>query len=773
MFSRWGAFVYRFRRPIALLTILLAVIAVPFATRASGVLSPGGWLDKDSEAAQVADRLASQFGTGQSSFVVLFRGPAGTDFANPATQSIVTTSLARLKTDPRVVGIIDYTLTHDHHFVSNDGTASYAVAELSATDEQSVQQIDSLRAEISAPPAGFTMQLTGYAPVSQDSSTQSEKDLQRAETVSLPLVLLILVAVFGSLLAAGLPLLVAGLAIPSALALVYAAAQGMEMSVFVLNVSTMLGLALAIDYSLFIVSRFREELNRGRTVGEAVERAIATSGTAVTFSGAAVAIGLSGLFFLKAPALVSIGLGGALVVLCSVFYALTFLPAVLGMLGPNVARFSLGGLVRLIRRDASETTRGSRWEALARRVMAHPVVVLVPVLAVLFVAGSPFFRLEQGVPGASIYPPGLESRDAYVALQTEFPAGETTPIQILVTVPGDPTSQANATALASYAARLETIPGIGRVEGPFSHLVNPQTGTALTPQEVGALYAGPAAQRPPAIGQLLAAYVRGSVVRLDAISPYDPAVPAATSLIPELRAISPMPGAYVQVGGQAALGHDFLTSLYDRLPFTVGAVLLAMVVILFLLFGSVVLPIKAVVMTLLSISASFGSLVWIFQEGNLADVLHFQPLGYTIAGNPIIMFCILFGLSMDYEVLLLSRMQEAYRRSGENALAVAEGLARTAAVITGAALIMVSVFAAFALADVIVIKSIGVGMAIAVFLDATIIRVLLVPATMRLLGHWNWWAPGILGRLQARLGFSHAEDQRAEGEDADALGAAA
>ena len=218
----------------------------------------------------------------------------------------------------------------------------------------------------------------------------------------------------------------------------------------------------------------------------------------------------------------------------------------------------------------------------------------------------------------------------------------------------------------------------------------------------------------------------------------------------------------MQVGGSAALGHDFLASMYDRLPFAIGTVLLAMVVILFLLFGSVVLPLKAVVMTLLSISASFGSLVWIFQEGNLADILHFQPLGYTIAGNPIIMFCVLFGLSMDYEVLLLSRMQEAWRRSGDNTLAVAEGLARTAAVITGAALIMVSVFAAFALADVVVIKSIGVGMAIAVLLDATIIRVLLVPATMRLLGRWNWWAPGLLGRLAGRLGFSHTEDEAAE-----------
>jgi len=208
----------------------------------------------------------------------------------------------------------------------------------------------------------------------------------------------------------------------------------------------------------------------------------------------------------------------------------------------------------------------------------------------------------------------------------------------------------------------------------------------------------------------------------------------------------------------AALGHDFLVSQGERMPWAIGVTLIASAVILFLLFGSLAIPLKAVVMTLLSISASFGALVWIFQEGNLSNVLNFDPIGFTIAGNPIIMFSVIFGLSMDYEVLLLSRIQEAYRRTGDNTASVAEGLARTAGVITGAALIMVTVFSAFALADIITIKSIGVGMAIAVFLDATIIRVLLVPATMRLLGRWNWWAPGVLGRLADRLGFSHVED---------------
>jgi RND superfamily putative drug exporter len=275
-----------------------------------------------------------------------------------------------------------------------------------------------------------------------------------------------------------------------------------------------------------------------------------------------------------------------------------------------------------------------------------------------------------------------------------------------------------------------------------------------------ALYAAP--QRPPQIEALLDATIAGSTVKLDAISPIDSSQPEATDLIPVVRSLEAGNGITTEVGGSAALGYDFLVAQRDRAPIGVGIPLLVSGFILFLLFGSVILPIKAVIMTLLSITASFGALVWIFQEGNLANILAFDPLGYTVAGNPIIMFCALFGLSMDYEVLLLSRIQEAYRRTGDNTASVAEGLARTARIITGAALIMITVFGAFALADVITIKSIGVGMAIAVFLDATIVRVLLVPATMRLMGRWNWWAPGLLGRFAERLGFSHDDGPEPE-----------
>ena len=761
LFSRWGAFVYRFRRPVAVLAVVVGLAAIPFATQASGELSSGGWLDRDAQSSIVADRLADEFSAGRSSLIVLYRATDGADVTSPAVQSAVADSLADVRGDKRVTGVVGYAETADPRFVSDDRTATYVVLELGLTNEQSVEAVDPLREKIATEP-GLSFQLTGYGPVTKDSAEQSEADLQRAETVSLPIAAVILILVFASLVAAGMPLLVAGLAIPSSLAIIFFVAQQVEMTIFVLNIATMLGLALAIDYSLFIVSRFREELGRGRSVGDAVERAVATSGKAVAFSGLAVAIGLSGLLLFEAPALRSIGLGGSIVVVASVFYALTFLPAILGMLGHRVSSLSLQGLFRRVRPASAREAGTSRWDGVARWVMRRPVLVLVPTLALLLLAGTPFLRLQQGVPGAEIYPAGLESRDAYYALQTEFPRGETTPIVVLADVGGSPFEQHNAVALARYAERLAAIEGIDRVEGPFT-IDDPSTGRPMTPEAVAALWATPREQLPAEVAaglsRLEAAYVRGSTVRFDAISPIDAAQPKASAMIPVIRDLEAGDSITTEVGGTAALAHDFLVSQAERAPFGVGIPLVASGFILFLLFGSLVLPAKAVLMTLLSISASFGALVWIFQEGNLASVLSFDPLGYTIAGTPIIMFCTLFGLSMDYEVLLLSRIQEAWRRTGDNTASVAEGLTKTAAMITGAALVMISVFAAFALADVITIKSIGVGMAIAVFIDATIIRVLLVPATMRLLGRWNWWAPGIFGRFVDKLGFSHAGDE--------------
>lgn len=770
MFARWGLFIYRRRQAVVVIAVMLAAGFASLASRTADELVAGGWLDPGSESAQVGDRLRDEFGQGKSNLIVLLRatpddaGRALGDARSAVFQAAIAATVTPLIDDPTVTGVTGYTETGDARFISIAADAAYVVVGLDMTDDESVEATSALEALL-APPAGMSVALTGYGPLQRDAAEQQERDLRGAETVSLPIAALVLLGVFGALIAAAMPLLVAGLAIPTALGIIFFIAQRTEMSIYVLSVSTMLGLALAIDYSLFIVSRFREELAGGATVEAAVSRSIATAGKAVMFSGIAVAIGLSGLLWFRATAISSIGIAGAVVVACSLLYALTFLPAMLGMLGPRVGALSVAGLGRRLglRRGANGAISAgpSGWERVARAVMRRPIAVLVPTLALLLVVGSPFLRISQGVPGAEVYPEGMVSRDTWIALREEFPEGDGSVLTVLVEVDAEATSAEAIRAVLALEASILALDGIDRIDGPFD-LPDPETGETLSAEQVASLYAAPDGVLPPplaeAIARLTDAYIRDRVIAVSVVSPLRSTSPDGTALVGEVRRVALPDGVTgIEVGGSSALAADFLAAQDDRLPWALGTTLIASAIVLFLLFGSIAIPIKAVFMTLLSLTASFGALVWIFQDGNLRELLDFEAVGYTIAGNPIIMFATLIGLSMDYEVLLLSRVQEAYRRTGDNTASVAEGLARTARVITGAALIMVCVFAAFALAQTLTVKALGVGMAIAVLLDATIIRVLLVPATMRLLGDWNWWAPGPLGRLANRLGFGHAE----------------
>ena len=356
MFTRWGAFVYRFRRPIAILAVILAVASASLASQVTGALSAGGWTDPDSESAAVAERLDDEFGAGGGAIVALFEGTAGDDARSDDFQAEIAASLDRLLADDRVDGVVGWAETRDDRFISTDGTSAYVVVRLAITDEAAVDEMGELRALIDQPHGSDPPADRRGAGDAGPGRAVGEGALQ-AETVSFPFAALILILVFASLVAAGMPLLVAALAIPTTLGGVYLAAQVTELSIYVQNVATMLGLALAIDYSLFMVSRFREELRKGRDVATAVEITVATSGKAVTFSGLAVAVGLSGLLLFEPTALRSFGIGGALTVAASVFYALTFLPAVLGMLGQRVNSGGVAGLRDRIRRAARPAGR--------------------------------------------------------------------------------------------------------------------------------------------------------------------------------------------------------------------------------------------------------------------------------------------------------------------------------------------------------------------------------------------------------------------------------
>ena len=545
-----------------------------------------------------------------------------------------------------------------------------------------------------------------------------------------------------------MPGLVGGTAVAVTLALMVLLSQFFEMSIFSLNLATMLGLGLGIDYSLFIVSRFREELARGESVERAIAWSVASAGRAVVFSGATVVIGLLALVTFDITALRSMGIAGALVVAISVIAALSLLPALLGILGRRVDALAIGPLAA----SAERAARGSGfWARLARRVMARPFLFLVPLLAVLVGLGLPFLRVEFGAPDASILPTDVQSRRGFDLLRAHWGEGELSPLLLVFqTIDGSsPLRTDHVQTLATFMRRVQVDPRVQRVESVVS--VDPR----LTPDQYALVYGDPN-QIGDAYGQLAAqATVRQDTLLANVTGRFGQTDDRSKDLVRAIRATPPPSGFRLLVGGGTAGVIDYADRLYEQFPRAALIVVLAIYLVLLRSFGSVVLPLKAVAMNILSILASYGALVVIFQDGALAELLHFKPLGFVEASLPIIMFCVLFGLSMDYEVFLLSRIQEAHLDGADNPTSVARGLERSGRIITSAAAIVVLVSLSFVAADIVLIKALGLGTAIAVFLDATLVRALLVPATMRLLGDWNWWAPAWL-RGALRSGTLHA-----------------
>jgi RND superfamily putative drug exporter len=562
-----------------------------------------------------------------------------------------------------------------------------------------------------------------------------ERDLVRAELVSFPLALLVLLMVFRTWVAAALPVGVGAMAVTTGVAGVLLLSHVTLMAQYTINVVTLIGLGVAIDYSLFIVSRFRDELGAGASVELALVRAVDTSGRAVAFSGLAVAVGLSGLLFYRGSYLSAMGLAGAIVVACAVAYALTLLPALLAVLGPRINR----GRVPLPRL----ADRPGAWHALSKWVMRHPLLVLAPTLGALLLIGSPFLRLRMAATDITALPPSAEARRGAVELARYFPREAANRIVVAVEFPSeDAFTPQRVGALYDFSRKLAALPGVTAVESMVD--LDPSLDRAAYRQ----LASMPRSFLPPEFEIAERAFIAGRVTVLYALTDAPSTSPQAEDLVRRIRETRTAGDGRVSVGGQTANNLDAMAFIRAHTPAAVAFVMAVTALVLFFLLGSVVLPIKALLMNVLSIGGSFGALVWIFQEGHLRSVLRFEP-GPIEPSLPILLFCAVFGLSMDYEVLLLSRMQEEFRRTGDNTHSVAEGLERTGGLITSAAAIMVSVFAAFALATVVVVKAMGVGMAIAVALDATLVRVLLVPATMRLFGNLNWWAPAPLARWLA------------------------
>jgi RND superfamily putative drug exporter len=748
-FDRLGRFVARRAWWVIGAWVALLLVAVPFAPRAPGALRAGGFILGDLESARAKQLLETELGAPPSALVVVFSSPT-LEAGTPAFESAAAAAMRDIPTAPHVARVVSHALAPAQ--VSADRHTAYDVVLLDLPPDDSPAALPILREHLQ-PATGIDVALAGGPAFYGDVQHVSESDLQRSELISLPLAALALVVVFGSVVAAGVPLAVGGAAVVVALAGIFLAASIAPMSIFVLNLATLLGLGLGVDYSLLLTSRFREELaarpDAPDRVAEAVRVTVATAGRAVFFSGLTVLLGLLGLVLFEFMILRSVGVAGAIVVGLAVASALTLLPAILTILGPRIDRLS-------VRRVAVTSGTDGAWARLARRVMRRPVAVIVPTLLFLLVLGSPFLHARFNAPDASILPPEVPSRAAFDRLQAEFGEGEFAPLVIAVRTNGPATSAANLAALYDWSRRLAADPRIAGVDS----LVDVDPRLSLAQYQL--LYADPNGPRDRYIQTALAATTRNDLTALTITTRYGPNRDEGRALVRDLRTagspVAPPAGMTALVGGGAADVADVVDRVRADFPRTALFIVVTTYLVLFLLLRSVVLPAKALVMNTLSIVASFGALVWIFQDGNLSAPLGFQPLGFVETTQPVILFCVLFGLSMDYEVFLLTRMKEVWDRTHDNAEAVAGGMERSGRIVTSAALIVVVVAGSFAFADIVLIKALGVGMAIAVALDATVIRALLVPATMRLLGDWNWWLPARLERLIAgRLPASEGE----------------
>ncbi|HSK50943.1 MAG TPA: MMPL family transporter [Solirubrobacterales bacterium] len=688
-------------RRIGLFAVAFFVLAGVFGGGVAERLDPYGAEDPATESIEARERLQEGGFRTPAVLVILPDSPV----ADPATKRRVARLSRQISQRPDVQSVRSYYSTGDPAFVSRDKGSTYFGVALRATDDKQLQEAGGEIADELADEKGLVV--GGFGVATKRVNEQVEKDLQRAELIAFPILFLLSLLFFRSLVAALLPLMIGGLAIVGTFLILRLASEFGSISVFALNLTTALGLGLAIDYSLFIVSRYREEIAKDGPGLAAMRRVLATAGRTVFFSSLTVAAALASLLVFPQRFLYSMGLGGSLVALFAALISLTVLPAVLTMLGSRVNAGAPRFLQRRAEADARPDEQGF-WYRLSRFVMRRPLGIALVSGAVLIALGLPFLNIKFNTVDPTVLPEGAEARVAFEAVSEEFPPYRDSPM--LISVEGTP---AEAREVAAAMRRAD---GVAEVSPP---------------------------QR---LGKGTSAVV--------AISSDPYASDASVETVKELRELPDPGGATVRIGGGSAEFVDFQSSLADHLPLALAIVVIATLVILFLMTGSVVLPLKSLIMNFLNLSAVFGLLVLIFQDGRFEGFLDYTSQGAIEQTMPILLFAVAFGLSTDYAVFLLSRIKEARDEGASDSDAVAIGLERTGRIVTAAALLFAVAMFAFATSEIIFIKQNGVGTALAVLIDATIIRALLVPSLMELLGRWNWWAPAPLRRLHQRWGIS-------------------
>jgi RND superfamily putative drug exporter len=769
-FPALGDFVARFRWLVLAVWIVFVGVSMLGALRVKGELVSGGINVPGSESNRGEAMLADEFDRRPTRTAAAIFTSHRFKVTDQQYRDGVEKALKNVQDLEGVGRVRSFYTTGLKRLVSDDEHTTYAVVDLNGDEEEAKALVPKVREELRR---DFSNDLDeayiiGFPAVSYDISAGSAEDLHHAELYSLPLTIFLLLLVFGTIVAAGLPVMLGAAAVVTALGALYLVALRMETSIFAMNTASMIGLGLGIDFSLLMVSRFREELAKGMTAHRATVRTVQTAGKSIVFSGLTVMLGLSVMLLYDLTLVRSIALGMLLVAGLAVLGAVTLLPALMCMFGRQVNSFNL-----IPGRKAGGTPQvgTGRWHAWSLLVMKYPWLFLFLAMALLIGMSLPAKDMNAiGAGGPQGVGEEAESRKGFELLSTAFPIGEVAPISVLVRTDKadgafDPN---NREGIWKLTKDLETDPRVARVESIAN--LNPN----LTLEQFKAITPDQLVGADPRQRVLIAQYVNidraKDTYHVSVISKHAEVAPETTDLVKDIRTkfgptIRELRGSEILVTGQSALTLDYRDELFGQFPKLVGLVLLVTYFVLLLFFHSLILPLKAILMNLIGISASYGFLVMVFEWGILDDVMRFEHLGRLTMFPPVILFSILFGLSTDYEVFLLSRVKEIYERDKHkldqqtggrvdgnynhrldeiNEHSVAEGLERTAGIITAAGLIMIVVFGAFAMGHVLVVKELGVGLSMAVLLDSTIIRVILVPVSMKLMGHLNWWMPKAL-----------------------------
>ncbi len=704
MFAALARFAERRARWVVAAAVVFFVVAGAVGGGVAKRLDPYGAEDPASESVQAEHQLEDAGLRAPAVVALVEHAP----LARPATRARVTALERSVESRADVESVTGYYDTRSPAFVSDDGRSTYFVVALKPTGDKADQDIGGeIAAELDAKPG---VVVGGPSVAQEQVNSQVEKDLQKAELLAFPLLFLLSLLFFRSLVASLLPLLIGGMAIVGTFLILRVASEFASISVFALNLTTALGLGLAIDYSLFVVSRYREEIARSGPGPAAMGRVLATAGRTVFFSSLTVAAALASLLVFPQRFLYSMGLGGALVVLFAALISLTVLPAILTLLGTRVNSLSPAFLKRRADADARPAESGF-WYRLSRLVMRRPLPIACLSALFLVVLGLPFLGIKFNTVDPSVLPKDASARVTYERISNEFPPYRETPIYVSL-------DGAGRAGTAAFARQVAAVPGVAEVLPP----------------------------RP----------LRGGVSVVEAVSANPFVSNASQDTARAIRALPAPPGATAKVGGGTADFIDLQASIASHLPVALAIVILSTLIILFLFTGSVVLPIKSLLMNALNLCAVFGLLVLIFQDGRLEGLLDYSSPGAIEQTMPLLLFAVAFGLSTDYAVFLLSRIKEARDNGAGDSEAVAIGLERTGRIVTAAALLFAVALGAFATSQIIFIKENGVGTALAVLIDASVVRALLVPSLMALLGKWNWWAPAPLRRLHERFGVSEA-----------------